>query len=399
MKKIFNRKTILLIFTFLGAYFFSAGVAFAVFNFFLSPQSSTFQEAMNEDDLRKGEFLIDISGPKTEVCPLNKSLFTKAEKEAWEKRRPLLVMLENHEEARPQSGLSKADVVYEAVAEGGITRFMAVFYCDAQAQEVIVGPVRSARTYYLDWASEYGKYPLYAHVGGANTPGPANALGQIEEYGWGGATGNDLNQFSIGFPTFWRDYERLGKTVLTEHTMYSTSERLWGVAKARGWTNFSPDGQNWKNDFKEWKFAAKELPLEKRGEGKAVEFEFWENSPNYKVRWEYDKTNNLYSRVNGGQPHKDLNYDQQLTAKNVIVLFLKESSANDGYERNLHLLYDTIGENKALFFNNGEAIKGTWKKSSRSERMRFFDGNNKEISLVPGKVWLEILPLGTKVVY
>jgi hypothetical protein len=276
---------------------------------------------------------------------------------------------------------------------------MAVFYCDAQAQEVIVGPVRSARTYFVDWASEYGKYPLYAHVGGANTPGPANALGQIEEYGWGGSTGNDLNQFSIGFPTFWRDYERLGKTVLTEHTMYSTTERLWSVAKARGWTDISPDGQNWTDDYKEWKFVSKELALEKRGEGKPVEFGFWEDSPNYKVRWEYDKTNNIYSRVNGNQPQKDLDFDVQLTAKNVVIQFLKESSANDGYENNLHLLYDTIGGNKALVFQNGQAIEATWKKPSRTEKTRFYDENGKEINFVPGKIWIEVLPAGTKVSY
>ncbi len=399
--KIFNRKFIISFLTFLGVYFLSAGISFAVFSFFLPTQQtiSGTEEERESENLRKGEFLIDISGPKTEACPLNHSLFTKAEKNAWEKRRPLLVMIENHEDARPQSGLSKADVVYEAVAEGGITRFMAVYYCEAQAQDVILGPVRSARTYYLDWASEYGGYPLYAHVGGANTPGPANALGQIETYGWGGAKGNDLNQFSIGYPTFWRDYERLGRTVLTEHTMYSTTEKLWNVAKARGWTNLSPEGEDWQAKFKEWQFTDKELALAERGEVKAIEFEFWKNSPKYKVRWEYDKTNNLYLRVNGGQPHKDLNNDQQLTVKNVIILFLKESSANDGYENNLHLLYGTIGEGKALFFQNGQVIKGIWKKSARLERTRFYDEKGKEIKLVPGKIWLEILPTGTVVEY
>lgn len=399
MKKLFTKNIMLAFLTFLGAYFLSTGISFAVFNFLLPQQPVVKTEKEVSESLRKGEFLIDVSGPKNEVCPINKLLYTKAEKDTWEKRRPLLVMIENHEDVRPQSGLSRADVVYEAIAEGGITRFMGVFYCDAQAQEVIIGPVRSARTYYLDWASEYGKYPLYAHVGGANTPGPANALGQIEEYGWGGAKGNDLNQFSIGFPTFWRDYERLGRTVLTEHTMYSTTEKLWSVAKARGWTNLSPEGDKWQNNYKEWKFIDKESALEKRGEGTPIEFEFWENSPNYKVRWEYDKTKNLYSRVNGGQPHKDFNYDQQLTAKNVLVLFLKESSANDGYENNLHLLYDAIGENKALFFQNGQVIKGTWKKPSRTERTRFYDEKGKEINLVPGKIWVEILPLGTAVNY
>src|SRR3989344_1193710 len=90
----------------------------------------------------------DPNEPKTENCPLNGSKHTKKAKEFWEKRRPLAVMIENHIEARPQSGIASADVIYEAVAEGGITRFMALFYCNLS--DIQVGPVRSARTYFLD---------------------------------------------------------------------------------------------------------------------------------------------------------------------------------------------------------------------------------------------------------
>ena len=110
---------------------------------------------------------IDTSGPRDQKCPLNGAYFTKGEREVWEKRRPLAVMIENHADSRPQSGLSRADVVYEAVAEGGISRFLAVFYCGAaagSAKPYDVGPVRSARTYFLDWASEYADYPLYLHA-------------------------------------------------------------------------------------------------------------------------------------------------------------------------------------------------------------------------------------------
>jgi len=138
-----------------------------------------------------------INEPKTEECPLNGEYFGKTQKQIWEQRRPLGIMVENSVDARPQSGLSKADIVFEAVAEGGITRFLAMFYCQ---DEAIVGPVRSARVYFMDLVGGFGKNPLYAHVGGANTPGSADALGQIEEEGWAGY--NDLNQFSIGFPVF-----------------------------------------------------------------------------------------------------------------------------------------------------------------------------------------------------
>src|SRR3989344_4594697 len=167
-----------------------------------------------------GAFDEDPNEPKTENCPLDGDLHTKKAKEFWDKRRPLAVMIENHSEARPQSGLTSADIIYEAVAEGGITRFMAIYLCNLSDAQV--GPVRSARTYYLDWLGEYDA--LYAHVGGANTPGPADALSQIMKYGI-----KDMNQFSIGFPVFWRDYQRLGRSVATEHTMYSTTAKLWAV--------------------------------------------------------------------------------------------------------------------------------------------------------------------------
>ena len=98
-----------------------------------------------------GKTAFDDSLPKTEKCPLTNQLFSKQQREWWEKHRPLGVMIENHEEARPQSGLSSADIVYEAVAEGGITRFLAVFYCQDAG---VVGPVRSARTYFIDFISE-----------------------------------------------------------------------------------------------------------------------------------------------------------------------------------------------------------------------------------------------------
>ena len=78
----------------------------------------------------------DPNEPRTEVCPLDGDKHTKKARESWQKRRPLAVMIENHSESRPQSGLSSSDIIYEAVAEGGITRFMALFYCNLSDTQV-----------------------------------------------------------------------------------------------------------------------------------------------------------------------------------------------------------------------------------------------------------------------
>lgn len=326
----------------------------------------------------------DPSEPKTESCPLNGSKHTKKAKEFWIQRRPLAVMIENHTEARPQSGLSAADVVYEAVAEGGITRFMALFYCNIS--DVQVGPVRSARTYFLDWLGEYDA--LYAHVGGANTPGPADALSQIIRYGV-----KDLNQFSIGFPVFWRDYQRLGHSVATEHTMYSTTAKLWEMGVKKGWTAGDSEGQKWDNNFVSWKFK------DDKGGGSTnkITVNFWESQPGYETIWTYDAVSNSYKRTNGGSPHIDLDNNAQLTPKNIVVQFEREANANDGYPGNVHLLYGTTGSGKALFFQDGNVTEGKWIKPSRTARSKYVDKNGKEIQFNAGQIWIQTVPEGSKV--
>ena len=325
----------------------------------------------------------DPNEPKTEECPLDGAMHTKKAREAWEQRRPLAIMVENHSEARPQSGLSSADIIYEAVAEGGITRFMAIYLCNLA--DVQVGPIRSARTYYLDWLGEYDA--LYAHVGGANTPGPADALGQIIKF-----KVKDLNQFSIGFPVFWRDYQRLGHPVATEHTMYSTTQKLWEVGEKRSWVSKDKDGESWDKNFTSWKFK-KDAP---GGTTTKMTIDFWQNQGAYQVSWYYDSACNCYKRTNGGADHTDLNNNKQLEAKNVVVQFQKESNANDGYPGNIHLLYGTTGSGKATIFQEGRVIQGRWSKQSRLARTKFLDDSGKEIEFVRGKIWIATVPEGAK---
>lgn len=335
-----------------------------------------------------GQVVFDQALPKTETCPLNGELYSKQQKEWWEKHRPLGIMIENHEETRPQSGLSFADVVYEAVAEGGITRFLSIFYCEDAG---IIGPIRSARTYFLDWISEYGSSPLYIHVGGANQPGPADALSQIDRYGWEGE--NDINQFSVGFPTFWRDYNRLGRATATEHTMYSTTQKLWEYAQEkRGFASEDSDGTHWSEDFASYDFKD-DAKVSERGGNQTVHVEFWSTDSRYFVDWKYDNATNTYKRNTGGKPHLDKNNGKQITVKNVVALFMQESRANDGYPGNLHLLYRNKGSGKGVIFMDGKKIDITWRKSDRTGRTLLFDNRGSEIEFNKGKIWFSVLPL------
>lgn len=329
--------------------------------------------------------------PKTEPCPLNGALYSKTQKSLWEKRRPLGIMVENHIEARPQSGLSTADIVYEVVAEGGITRFLAVYYCqDAD----YVGPVRSARIYFIKLLQEYGDFPLYAHVGGANTPGKADALGEIRKLRW--VNYNDLNQFSVPFPVFWRDYERLPNRA-TEHTVYTSTGKLWQYAASkRNLTNVNEKGELWNRNFMRWQFQSDALEKD-RGNLKTINFSFWDSGVSgYSVSWHYDKATNSFKRFNGGSPHLDKNTGNQLEAKNVVIIFAQELPANDGYPGG-HLLYELIGQGEGIIFQNGKATKINWKKPSEEERMEFYTKNNAEVYFVRGQIWIEVLPLDNEV--
>ena len=378
---------VLFIFVFLVSFYYFLDQATANATLFLQKKLSL--------SFNKNEETI-ANEPKTEECILSGALYGKSQKAAWDKRRPLGIMVENSVDARPQSGLSHADVVFEAVAEGGITRFLAVYYC--QGQEVI-GPVRSARVYYIDFIGGFGKDPLYAHVGGANTPGPANALGQLEEEGWAGY--NDLNQFSIGFPVFWRDYERL-TGVATEHTMYTNTEKLWETAAKRGLTDKNKKSVSWTKGYTEWRFK-EDASMEQRPNKQTIQFGFWDINKNitnsFRVRWVYNKNSNQYNRYYGDKPHLDLNTGKPLEAKNVVVLFMDESAANDGYEKGQHLLYETTGEGKALVFQDGKAIKASWEKEDRYTQIKLADEQGNEIKFVKGPIWFAVLPTGNKVSY
>lgn len=362
----------------------SASISYAVFSKFTVEDRGGFLASLPSPS---NAFEEDPSEPKTETCPLNGAAHTKKAADFWSKRRPLAVMIENHQEARPQSGLSSADIIYEAVAEGGITRFMALYYCNLS--DVQVGPVRSARTYFLDWLGEYDA--LYAHVGGANTPGPADALSQIIKY-----EVKDLNQFSIGFPVFWRDYQRLGHPVATEHTMYSTTAKLWSVGEKRSWTASDSAGLKWDEDFTSWKFKDDEAESPTAGN---IKINFWDSQGAYGVDWVYDSSTNTYKRKNGGEDHMDLNKKLQLTAKAIVVQFQRESNANDGYPGNVHLLYGTTGSGKALIFQDGNVVEGKWLKASRTSRSKYVDQKGKEIEFNKGQIWIQTVPEGSKVTY
>lgn len=285
-------------------------------------------------------------------------------------RHPLAVMIENHPDARPQAGLGEASVVYEAITEGGITRFMALFGHTVPEK---VGPVRSARSVFIDFAEEYTpNSAYYAHVGGES-----GALGKIS-----GDKVYDLNQSSIGAKAFQR-FAKAG--VATEHTMYAFPAKLFQVAKDLGYKTEST--------FQSWKFK-EDTSIENRPEAQTISIPF--SSATYDVKYTYDKASNTYKRTMGGTEHKDANTGKVIAPKNVIVHFAS-------YERLPGSTKDVqkvgvLGEGKAKIFLDGKVIDATWKKPSSPSRTIYTDtATGKEVEFNRGQIYVEIPKIGSNV--
>lgn len=390
--------------SFLGLFLFATGISWAFFNFV----SDNTVDSNDPKIETKSGTRVDPSLPKTEVCPLNGEKYAKPARDIWEGRRPLAAVIENHLDSRPQSGLSYADIVYEAVAEGGITRFLALYYCDAAAQDVKIAPIRSARVYFVDWATEYMN-PIFVHVGGANNicsncPGGVKPVGQVAskvdafkmlvKLGWRSPKGNDFDGgTNVGAPAIIRDRFRLGSEALWEHSVVGSIDQLIQEGEARGYGNKDAKGVTWDKNFVAWKFTDDSPVAPPKHTG--ISFSFWNNKPDYDVSWTYDQSSNSYLRSNGGQPHKDHETDQQISASNLVIQFIEEEGPVD---KEGHMFYQTVGRGEILVFQNGGVVEGTWEKSL-SGRTKFFDSSGKEIQFVRGPIWIEAVPEGNDISY
>lgn len=405
MKFLQSKKATTLI-SLLGLYLFVSGTTWAAFSYVgVSSTSTPTTQNVSENRSR-----IDPGLPKTEECPINGALYSKPERDIWETRRPMAVSIENHLESRPQSGLSSADVVYEVVAEGGITRFLSVFYCGVSANDTKLAPIRSARVYLINWATEYGKNPIFVHVGGANNickncPGGVKTKGDLDPtvdafklldtLGWRGPQGNAFDGgTNVGYPIIVRDQYRLGNQSAWEHSVVGSSDKLFDEAKSRGFGATDANGKEWNTAYTPWKFADGTAVASPTASN--LSFSFWDGQTDYDVSWKFDKAQNAYLRSNGGKTHTDNETKNQIAAKNVVIQEVEEKGPVD---KEKHMFYTTIGKGTAYIFQNGDVIKGSWEKKGQFDRTKFTDTSGKEISFVRGQIWIEAIPKGNKVTY
>lgn len=267
------------------------------------------------------------------------------------------IMIENSPDARPQSGLTQAGVVFEAVAEGGITRFLTLFQ---EAQPDYIGPVRSVRPYYLDWLQGFDA-PI-AHAGGS-----AEGLAKIRADGV-----KDLDQFANAAA-----YDRVNSRY-APHNLYTSMAKLDELKKAKGVTGSTFDGFPRKDE------KAIAVPT-----AKAIDFNI--SAFLYNPHYDYDTASNSYKRSEGGKPHTDEKSGAQIAPKVVIALVTQYS------QRGIYSVYNAVGSGKVYVYQDGGVTEGTWQKGGPKAQITFADTAGAPIKLNPGQTWITAVSGADKV--
>jgi len=271
------------------------------------------------------------------------------------------IIIENSPDARPQAGLKDAGILYEAIAEGGITRFLALYQ---EAQPDYIGPVRSARPYYLDWLMPFEA--AIAHVGGS-----PEALAQIKSLGV-----RDLDQFANSGA-----YQRISKRY-APHNVYTSMAQMDALQKAKGYTSSKFTSYTRKKD------APNATPT-------ARSIDFALSGFLYNPHYDYDAATNSYKRSQGGKPHTDEKSGAQLQPKVVIALVMAYAIQSDGK----HSEYTTTGSGVMFVFQDGVVTQGTWTKPDRKAPFKFTDANGAVLKLNAGQTWITAVGLQTGVTY
>jgi hypothetical protein len=290
--------------------------------------------------------------PKGSPCPLTGLL---VEDEADLKLRPIAVMIDNEYNARPQSGLLEAEIVYEIPVEGNITRYMAIYH---HGHTEKIGPVRSARPYFIDKALEFNA--VYVHCGGS--PQALQDLVTLKV-----DTLNDLK----GSPCFWRSKDRK-----MPHNLYTSTKLMREVMENNKFSN--------KTAPQYFRFSEEFLNLDGKNTGK-ISFTY---SKNYVVGYEYNEADKLYYRTINGTRLKDKETGKDIATTNIIV----EKTTTKVLDSVGRLEVSNIGKNRGYYLSGGKLIEIEWSKSGRADKTVYKDLKGNEILMNKGTTWIQVVP-------
>lgn len=315
-------------------------------------------------------FLVFMSGCKlTDVAEQAQTAIPESENEKTKTNefykkyydsslRPFAVMIDNDSnDSRPHAGLTQAYLVYEITVEGNATRLMALFSGDSKVEKI--GPVRSARHYFLDYASEHDA--LYVHFGWS-----PQAQSDISAMGI-----NNINGISEDGTTFWRERKYAGDY----HSAYTSYEKI----------NKSVSGKGYRTKLEKTplKFAEQINPIE----GDICAELNIPYAGFYNVTYKYNSETNLYERYINGS-HHPIQEDGKIEAQNIIVLKMKQISLGDTSGR---IDISDVGSGEGYYITCGKSVPVTWAKSSRTASTVIKDKNGDEIALNPGQTWVQVV--------
>lgn len=294
-------------------------------------------------------------------------------------QRPIGVMFNNIKQALPQIGISKCDILYEVLAEGGIVRFEGLIFDYAKAGNL--GSIRSARPYYIDIARAYDA--IYIHAGCSNAASDLLRATGIEHFdGVGGIYGcgdGKHSNFSVnGEMLFWRDQGRLNSGYSSEHTMFTNGGTIASAIDLRGYRKALKNPE-----FTAFNFDYEFKPL---NSGKSANCIKIPQSNYYLSEFDYDASTGLYAHKQYGTKHVDGGTGEQLKFDNVFVLFASKSIMSDGKCLNIPL----VGEGKGYYANGGQYVDIVWKRPTDSDPFQYYTTDGNELKVDTGKTYVSI---------
>ena len=278
-------------------------------------------------------------------------------------RLPLAIMIDDHQLARPQSGISSASIVYQAPVEGDADRYMYVFQ---EGTATDIGPVRSARPYFVYWANEYKA--LFGHYGG-----DAQSLLKIIPANAGSIY--NMDALNLGSCPYHRIATRPGP-----HNAYTNTAALIGCLPKRGYpvTFQKLPTRPFRDD----------LPLAERPTSQVISIAY----PTGAIGYEYDIGSDSYRRLVGGKLQIDPANKQQVLARSIVVMYQTDTIDPHSEPGHARPAVGNVGSGKAIVFQEGSAIAATWKKASNTALTRFYDLSGDEIALVRGAIFMQSVP-------
>lgn len=299
-----------------------------------------------------------VQEPEQEQEPEPEDTFVQIEKGV----RPYAVMIDNEGfRVLPQGGLDRAQIIYEIIVEGGETRIMPVFW---GVNPEMIGPVRSARHYFLDYALEHDA--IYVHYG--QSP---QALSDIKTLKL--AT---INGLYIGKKAFWD----ITKDRNNWQDTYTSMEKLKAYAESVKYRSATE---------KEPVFQYNSVRTELASEESAIEIEI-KYSTAYNCGFKYDKESGMYLRYRKGDPQMERVSGEQLKAENIIIQITKAYLLDGDAKGRMEV--KTVGQGKGYYITQGKKVDIKWSKASRSKPTIYTLKDGTPLKLNPGQTWIQIMP-------